>query len=248
MKPEEAFNWIVEEVLRRLEARKKRALVIFTGAAIGFNEVMPQIKKLIDMGWNFKFLLSNSAEYVLTPELIKGELGVKEVILEREVKNPRSLYQDVNYFIIPTLTVNTATKVSLNIADTLVTNLVAHGIMEGIPIIAVKDGCDLKNSTRKQMGMDKSPSAYLAKNQEHLATLEQYGIKLVNSTDLLSSIENNKYSSDSISMDFNKKVLSRSDVIEAGSSQGVMYVPSTTIITSLAYDTAKKNGVKIIKK
>ncbi|SCX75032.1 flavoprotein [Alkaliphilus peptidifermentans] len=254
MNAEEALSWIVEEVIRRLQSRRKRALVIFTGGAIGYKEAIPQVKSLIKDGWNLRILLSNSAEYVLTPQLVKDQLEVDEVIVESEVKGLRPLYGDVNYFIIPTLTLNSAVKIAIGIADTLVTNLVAHGIMEGISIIAAKDACDLKNSTRLNMGMNKTPAAYLSVMEEYLNRLEAYGIKLVDAEDLYkATIEEVNYSyknqhTGKATQEFTKKVLSRTDIIKAKEADAVLYVNPSTIVTSLAHDTAREIGVKILQK
>lgn len=255
MNGNEALNWIIDEVIRRLEARRKTALVIFTGAAIGFQESVPQLKGLLAEGWNLRVLLSNSAEYVLTPQLIKEQLNMKEVYLEREVKGLNALYKDMGQMIIPTLTLNTAVKIALGIADTLTTNVVAHGLMEGIPIIAAKDGCDLKNPTRLQLGMDKTPTAYLMKMEQYLNTLESYGIRLVKASQLYSAVTkghidifSSKQSQEQQAFyTVTKRVLSRADIMEAKSMGSVLQVPTTTIITSLARDTAKELDIRIIQ-
>lgn len=255
MNVNEALNWIIEEVIRRLEARRKKALVIFTGAAIGFQEAVPQLKALLAEGWDFKILLSNSAEYVLTPQLVKEQLGVKEIYLEREVKGLKPLYQDIGQVIIPTLTLNTAVKIALGIADTLTTNVVAHVLMEGIPIIAAKDGCDLKNPTRLQLGMNKTPTPYLMRMEQYLSTLESYGIRLVEASHLYSNIKGGQIAISSVRQSqgepktytLNKKVLSRADIVEAKNRGNVLHVPATTIITSLARDTAKEFGIRIVQ-
>jgi hypothetical protein len=251
----EALNWIVEEVIRRIEARSKKALVIFTGAAIGFQESISQLNALQAEGWNLRILLSNSAEYVLTPQLIKKQLNVEEVYLEREVKGLKPLYGDVGQLIIPTLTLNSAVKIALGIADTITTNVIAHGIMEGIPIIAARDGCDLKNPIRLQVGMDRTPTAYLATMETYLNTIESYGVRLVEASNLYSSITRKQTTissetqkqTDSSAYRITKKVLSRGDIAEARQMGNVLHVPATTIITPLARDAAKEFGMRILQ-
>ncbi len=255
MNVSEALNWIVEEVIRRVEARSKKALVIFTGAGIGFQDSISQLKALQVEGWNLRILLSNSAEYVLTPQLIREQLNVEEVYLEREVKGLEPLYGDVGQVIIPTLTLNSAVKIALGIADTITTNVIAHGIMEGIPIIAARDGCDLKNPIRLQVGMDRAPAAYLATMESYLNTLESYGIRLVEARNLYSNITKRETmiipetqkQEDFRDYKINKKVLSRGDIAEAKGMGNVLHVPVTTIITPLARDAAKEFGMRIIQ-
>ncbi|HYE81041.1 MAG TPA: flavoprotein [Clostridia bacterium] len=255
MYSDEILSRIVEKVLQKLNQRWKNALVVFTGASIGFKEVMPQLKMLLEDGWNFKVVLSNSAEYVLTPQLIKKLLGTETVHLERETKALAALYKDAGLILIPTLSLNTAVKIALGVADSLVTNLTAHALMEGIPVVAAKNACDLRNTTRLQIGMNRTPEAYLKKTDQYLSVLESYGIELVEAGVLykevaerfgrLSAVSNKEIRQEACH--FNKNVLSRMDVIDAKNTGTVLFIPHSTIVTALAYDTAKELGVGIVR-
>lgn len=248
------LDMIVNEVLIRLKNRPKRALILFTGASIGFYDAIGQLKILIEDGWQFKVLLSNSAEYVLTQALVQRELNIEGIHLERSVSSMKALYADTDCIIIPTLTFNTAVKISLGIADTLVTNLAAHAIMEGIPILAAKDACDLENPIRRQLGMNKIPKAYLNRAADHLETLSSYGIKLVDAVSIahhakiLNSFPSTTTMPVSISkrIEINKKVISRADIIHAAALGDTLVVMPKTIITSLAQDAAKEYDIKIV--
>lgn len=255
---EELLNSIVEEVIKRLRIKMKRATVLFTGGAIGFSEALQQIKLLQDDGWDLNILLSNSAEYVLTPQLIKEKLGTPKVYVEKEIKELSPFYQGVGAFIIPTLTLNTAVKIALGIADTMVTNLASNIIMQGVPFIAAKDSCDLQNPIRSEIGLDKAPKAYLDKMGEHLITLESYGVKLVDAKDLYQAVQMNVFtfsnqknqaleSSNQI-YQYKKKVLTRNDIAEAKQQKAmILKIPPTTILSPLALETARDLGVKIIQ-
>lgn len=267
---EDILNMIIDEVFRRLEARRKRSLVIFTGAAIGFQDAICSLKELLSDGWDLKIFLSKSAEHVFTPKLIKEQLGIEEVFLESNVKGLQDLYKDVSSFIIPTLTLNTAAKVSLGIADTMSTNLIAHGIMEGIQIVAAKDGCDLNNTTRLKLGMNKTPQSYLSTFDRHLANLEGYGIKLVEAKDIYEYLTVGKASVGSEvatgeksravntysdannsavilteSFKLNKKVISRSDIMNVRNTHTVLEISGGTIVTPLAWEAAKQVGLTV---
>ena len=86
MSADALIDSIVEEVLRRLERRVKKATVVFTGGAGGFPEALEQVKLLLENGWSLKIVLSRSAEYVLTPQHIRKKLGIEEIYLESENK------------------------------------------------------------------------------------------------------------------------------------------------------------------
>ncbi|MEC1695215.1 flavoprotein [Schinkia azotoformans] len=254
---EEWLNSIVEEVLKRLQKRMKRATVLFTGGAIGFPKTLQQIKLLQDNGWDLNILLSNSAEYVLTPHLIKEQLGTSRVYVEKEIKELSSFYEGVSAFIVPTLTLNTAVKIALGIADTMTTNLASNIIMQGIPFIAAKDSCDLQNPIRADLGLNKMPKAYLDKMGEHLRTLESYGVKLVDAKDLYQAVQMNVFTfSDQKNQapelnkriyEYKKKVLTRNDIVEAKQKAIILKIPSSTILSPLALEAARELRVKIIR-
>lgn len=238
---------IVEEVLRRLKKSPKKALIIFTGGTIGFNESIQQIRKLLEDGWNLKVLLSKSAEFVLTSKLIKEQLKIEDIYLESEVTDIKALYTGIDLLIIPVLTINTAAKIALGISDTLATYIVSCGIMKGIPIVAAKDACDLKNSTRLSLGYDKTPAVYLNKINSYLNTLEEYGIKLVDSNELYDAVVHNTNQFEFQSNILNKRVITTEDIIKAKQKNEEIIVPEDAIVTLLAYDVAEEMGVKIVR-
>lgn len=257
MNAEEWLKSIVEEVLKRLQSKMKKATVLFTGGAIGFPESLQQIKRLKDDGWDLNILLSNSAVYTLTPQFIKENSGTGKVYVEKDIKELHPFYQGIGAFIVPTLTLNTAAKIALGIADTMATNLASNIIMQGIPFIAAKDSCDLGNPLRSELGLNKAPKAYLDRMAEHLRALESYGIKLVDAKDLYQAVQMNVLTfsnqknqapeSSKPIFEYKKKVLTRNDMIDAKQKGAVVKISHTTILSPLALEAAKELGVKIIQ-
>lgn len=256
MNVDNIVNRIVEEVLIRLKERLKCAAVLFTGGAYGFQEAIQQVRLLIEGGWDLKILLSESASYVLTPEIIKEELGVQTVYVESEIKGLSSFYEGISMLIIPTLTLNTAVKISVGIADSLATNLVSHSIMTGIPIVAAKDGCQLDHPIREQFGLNKAPESYLENMEKHLITLESYGMNLVNANQLFQEAEKivasffktecSSHRSEKMEI-YKKRVLARTDIIEARLRNKVLKIPAATIVSPLAIETAREVGLELIR-
>ncbi len=257
MNGEELLNNIVEEVLRRLQKKLKKATVLFTGGSYGFPDALEQLKLLQADDWDLNILLSNHAEYVLTPQLIREQLGNAKVYVEKDVMELSPFYGEVSALIVPTLTLNTAAKIALGIADNMATNLASHMLMSGIPVIAAKDACDMQNPIRAQLGLDKASQTYDAKMGEHLSTLESYGVKLVKAKELYETVQRIvfPFSNQAKAVpapakkiyDFKKKVLTRNDVIEAKQKERILRIPQTTILSPLAFETAKEFGVEIIQ-
>ncbi len=258
MSADALIDSIVEEVLRRLERRVKKATVVFTGGAGGFPEALEQVKLLLENGWNLKIVLSRSAEYVLTPQHIRKKLGIEEIYLESENKGLRQFYEGISVLVIPTLTFNTAAKISLGICDSLTTNLASHVIMTGIPIVAASDACDLRAPVRKELGMDKAPEAYYEMADAHLENLKRYGITLVEAKKLFQAVEEKVFAvagkekgtaadKPATVQFFKKKVLTRADIVQAKHNGTNLQISHTTILSPLALETAEELGVKIIR-
>lgn len=244
---------IVREVLSRLKQKDHTALVVFTGAAIGFNESIDELKKLVQNNWKLRVVLSRSAEHVLTPEIVGNLLGIEEVHLESSNDGLYQLYEGVDAIIVPTLTMNTAAKIALGMADSLTTNMVAHGIMNAIPTYVVKDASDLHHPERIRLGMTNIPKAYTQLFDNHFKQLESYGIHVVEVSQLSKSLlmvsEPNGRSEELAqkSFDIRKKVISEADIVVAGKSGSTLNISKNSIITPLAHEKAKELGVKIVR-
>lgn len=252
---ENAMQDIVNEVIRRLNKRLKIAIVIFTGGALGFEDALEQLKIMKNEGWSFKILLTRSAEHVFLPGTIEKDLGTNEVFYEKELMGLGEFYKDTSLLIIPTLTLNSATKISLGIVDSAVTNLVSHYITTGTPIVAADDACDLKNPIREKYRMHKSPKAYLDMNSHHLDQLRAYGINLVRAKDIAEASRKVTFQfretkeiekpAEKSSIYYTDRVLSRIAVFEAKQAKANLVVSKNTIITALARDAANEFGVTI---
>ncbi len=70
---------VVEEVIKRIKNKPKTALVVFSGAAIGFKQAMDSLVKLKNDGWQLKVFLSDEAMNVFTPSYIQETLGLDTI-------------------------------------------------------------------------------------------------------------------------------------------------------------------------
>ena len=242
---------IVNEVLSRLKNIPKRALVIFTGGSIGFKESMENLKKLKEEGWAFKVILSRSAESVLTKDLIEKMIGSQEIEIDVESDSRETKYYcaHIDKVIIPVLTMNTVAKMAVGIADTPITNIISHCLMTNIPIVAAKNACDPLDEVRMSMGMGKSSEEYIKMRQNHLRSIENYGVKLVSANELYDFIVQRKEAhTNRTKVIFEKKVLTRVNVVDAFNNNKDLMVSCKTIITAAAKDTARDLGIKITMK
>ncbi|RKD32759.1 flavoprotein [Thermohalobacter berrensis] len=251
MNYEQLVNFLVKEVLNRLQNEPKRGLVIYTGGSIGFKEANDQIKKLLRSNWDLTVLLSRGAEKLLTAELIKRKLGIDCGLTDIDIKDVNNLVNDIEIIIVPILTINTAAKIAMGIRDSLTTYIISSAIIKGIPIIAAKDSCKVGDS----FSFSKAPKAYVNMIKNHLKRLEDYGIKLVRANQLYKTTINssirNKFAvqlEDDSSCKLNKKVITREDLIKLKNKKKKVFVRKDCIITSLAEELARDTGIEIVRK
>ena len=265
------IEYIVNKVIEKLEQRQKTALVLFTGASIGFRQSIESLNKLQQNGWQFKVVISKAAEEVLTEDLIKKSLNIENVIKEDDKPDIKELLDQNNLIIIPSLTINTASKIANCISDTLITNIVSKAMMSGKKIIASLNACCIENEERKSIYGDNVSLAYKNKLKNNLETIKSYEIELTTSENLFYKVEkyskknlntnnfvinnqskDNKKTIDlkqpqdknSLYIKLDKKVISRADVYE-NRGYNYIFVDKGSLITDLAKEEAKKLNLKI---
>ena len=262
-------EYIVNRVVEKLAQRQKTALVLFTGATIGFKQSIESLNKLQQNGWKFNVVMSKAAEEVLTEDLIKTSLKIENVIKEDDKPNIKELLEQNNLIIIPSLTINTASKIANCISDTLVTNIVSKAMMSGKKIIASLNACCIKNKERQSIYGDNVTEAYKNRLINNLETIKSYGINLTTSENLFYKVEkynkknlntnnlgtnnqkqeevkNPPQNKNLLSTKLTKKVISRADVYE-NRGYNFIFVDKGSLITDLAYEEAKKLNLKIMK-
>jgi hypothetical protein len=240
-------NEVTKRIIDEMHKEDKKALVLFTGGKIGFESSIESIKKLIYDGWSLKVVLSKNADFVLGSNTIKQQLGIEDIFVEDEIKDINYLKQDIKKIIIPVLTMNSASKISLGISDTLITYLVSWGIMNDIPIIAAKDACDPENNIRFKSS-SQVPTAYKNMIKDNLKKLESYNIKFTSAEKLYDTIVNFLKSSEpekSQSVLLNKKLITAEDVMKLQKDNCEILVSKDTIVTALAKERANSLGIRI---
>lgn len=252
---EEMIRVIVDRVLSRLEEKEHQGLVLFTGGALGFNDSLDQLVKLQESGWSFTAVMSKGAENMMKEDLIKEKLSLEKVYLESQNEGLHSLYQDSSILIIPTLTMNTAAKISLGIADNLATNLASRFIMEGLPIFAATDACNPEHPYRIARGKATAPQSYVNMFHSYLSRLKDFGLELVQAKDLQQAVVQYNQKpfrelpeGEALQLKRGKKkVITRAEVMKAKENGSMLEVSADSIITALAEETAAIEGVKLVR-
>lgn len=256
------IEYIVDRVIEKIIEKNKTAIVLFTGATIGFKQSIESLNKLQENGWKLKIVLSNGAKDVLTEDLIKTSLNVDKVITEDDVVDIKLLLDENTLVIIPSLTVNSASKIANCISDTLVTNIVSKALMSGKKIIASINACCIDNEERKSIYGNHLTEYHKQVLRSNLEKIKNYGIILTTSENLAHKVidkkskkidrqnfnkRQEKIRKDETSIKINKNLISRSDIYENRKYKTII-VNKSALITDLARDEAKRFEIKIIKR
>lgn len=274
---EEAFisvvsDYVVQEVVKRYLARSKKALVLFSGALIGIQEVYENLNQLKADGWSLTVAMSQSAKEIISEQTIKEKIGPDAIYAEGNPVDYRKLVDECNYIIIPTLTINTTAKVANAINDNLLTRIIYRAMSVGKPIVAAIDGCCPDNEVRAKMGF-KANDAYKAKLRSNLEALQSYGIVLTSAKNLFNKV--NKVLAGSFKFSnvrkaepekkaeacscqvaakpnkggtvrLDKNVISRNDIL-LNRQYKTIIVGKRANVTALAQDEAFRYGITIVK-
>lgn len=262
------IDYIVEKVFEKLESYNKKLLVVFTGASIGFEEAFKCIKKLQGNGFKLTIVLSNGALNVFNENLIKEFFKVEKVIKEDDNEDIISLVKENTIIIIPTLTVNTCSKIANGISDNISTNIINYSLISGKKVIASINGCCPDNKERISIFKDNMSNSYKYLLRNNIKKLKDYNIILAKSVNLEKkvikvyndnfrlNINNlNKHKSDYISNKqniegkeilLNKKIISKIDVYNLKNYK-VIKINQNAIITPSAKDEALKYNINILK-
>ena len=262
---------IVDEVVRRIKNQPKKAVVFFTGGAIGFRQSMDSLLKLQKDGWQLKVVLSDDGMKVLNPDAIQKELNLDVVYHSGNIKSQKELYSSVDILIIGTMSINTAAKIATGVTDSVFLTIINHGIMAGVPVVAAKNACDPDDPQRAALGMGKSPQKYRQKLIDNMNTLSDFGMQLVDGEDLYATCIGGTptVSKDSIVAEpavpenkepavkpaiieksgecvLNKKVISRSDILKIRDAK-VVKIPVSSIVTEYAAEAIDTFGLQITR-
>lgn len=247
-------EYIANEVMKKIAQCSQNALVLFTEAGIGAKDAISALVCLEEKGWKFKVIVAEEAKELITAGWL-SKLDVARNCADALSKEECSaLVKDYSYVIIPTLSISTAAKIAVGIADDLSSKVLFQSISLGKEIIACIDGCCPDNAVRAAKGFYAN-EAYRQILREHITTLKEFGIRFTTAQGLTEKMmrAQQKYSEiksteqTMTERTFAGKILSRGDVLTYPPFS-TLYIGSKTIVTALASEELKKQNIKLIVK
>jgi hypothetical protein len=181
---DEKLQKIVTAVISRLaqqmgaDGSRGTLVTIFTGVTVAFQEAVWQVRRLILDGYRIQLVFSQNAED-LYGQVMRDQLAGFPNVSFLEPSTWLLALKEARAIVVPLLSLNTLSKVSMLIADNLPTNLILHGLFFGKTVLASKTGAHPDGAHWNQNSDSRQSSRALREALlKRLKIVENYGCYL----------------------------------------------------------------------
>jgi len=260
---EHKIQQVVAEVLKRLAleagatGERGDVIVVFTGATAGFLEAIQQVRSLVVKGFRAQLVFSRAAELLCGPVIWKELEGFPQVVAFDDSKWLHNL-KNATAVVVPLLSVDTLSKLSLLIADNLASNLLLHALFTGKPLILAQNGVDPSDKGRVELHFDQCGPVLAAAIRERMEVVRSYGCELVDVGCVSAALEGaleqtraamrNGHSNGSAKLtrfSLQGKIITAAVVLQARQLGAPIRLHKSTMMTPLARELAEKHGVSV---
>ncbi len=266
---EKAVRSVVRSYVESVRVRQLNLLVVFTGAKLGCADAVASLATLKDKGYTFKVLMSEKAASILDVEVIDRELLPKDMWIGEPPTHAEALAREADTIVVPTLSASSCAHVASIMTDTPAQAAITEGLMLGKSVVCAVDGCCPDNPLRAKGGFKFTP-AMADRMRANRDTVRDYGARFCAADHLAEKILSVQEESLKACLaqalgglsqgasqvgaacvaqpalggdaDFNGKVLD-AGFIRSLSNGTQVSVPAGTIVTQLARDVARANGI-----
>jgi hypothetical protein len=166
---------------------------------------------------------------------------------------------DARAVVVPLLSLNTLSKLSLLIADNTAANLILHALLMGKPVVVAQNGADPLDKGRRELGFHKGRPPLAQAMVERLQMVAEYGCTLTDAgklRDTVNSLLQGKESANEIPRGLSsmfptptvstlKHFITAAEVLQAWRTGTHLYVGAATGITPLAQELVRRHGVVV---
>ncbi len=262
---DEKLQKIVTAVISRIaqqmgaDGSRGTLITVFTGATVAFQEAVWQVRRLILDGYRIQLVFSQNAEDLYGPVMRDQLAGFPNVSFV-EPSTWLSALKESSAILVPLLSLNTLSKMSMLVADNLPTNLILHGLFFGKMILASKTAAHPDGAHWNQKFGSRQPSQALRKALlKKLQIVGNYGCYLTDTHMLREAVnfflkdEQGSKAGGSLetrqklnsSIHFFENVVTSAHIRQAYFSGVDLRVSPGTVVTPLARDLANQYGVTL---
>jgi pyruvate/2-oxoglutarate dehydrogenase complex dihydrolipoamide acyltransferase (E2) component len=263
---EKQVEHLVAEVLKRMlpelgaTGAAGTVIAVFSGATVGFNEAVQQVRSLVLRGYRVQLAFSRGAE-LLYARLVWQQLeGFPHVSPVDESKWLRIL-KEARAVVVPLLSVNTLSKLSFLLADNLASNLMLHGLFTGKPVILAQNGVDPVDPGRAELEFHKGSPALALAIQERLQVARSYGCQITDVAEVCAAVEASiaperaaprpsqriAAAPASAASARRDNIVTAADVLQAHHEGRNLQMHTSARMTPLARELASKHGVSLLQ-
>ena len=234
------------------DGRKGTLITVFTGATAEFGSAIDQIRALVLDGYKIQLLLSQNAEGLYGP-VVRDRLAGFPNIEPLDASDWLKFLKESEAMVVPLLSMNTLSKISMLIADNLATNLIVHALFAGKPVFAGQNGAHPDGEHWNQkLGISKQNSALREAVLKKMETVRAYGCHLTDTRNLRSAVHQalgskqrstpipsgNSVSQKRAAIRLRIKTVTAAHVRQAHVAGADLILPPGALITPLARDVA----------
>lgn len=165
---------LIRQIIRRTALYRKKGMVLFTGATLGFGEGLEAVRRLREHGMELTVYLTESAAGILPEGHIRQQLGDEVMAPSMDDTQLRQRVREADVLLVPSMTINTAAKIACGFTDSRASAMAAAALQKGTSLIIARDGCC--PDVRQRMNGDfRANEAYRRMMSGHLETIASYG-------------------------------------------------------------------------
>jgi hypothetical protein len=167
--------------------------------------------------------------------------------------------KDVRAVLVPVLSLNTLSKLSLLLADNFASNVILHALFAGKPVVIARNGTDPSDKGRKIPHFDQCSPLLAAAIEERFRTVAGYGCRITDVNDVVSTMQSllERKSTEGAMVQRNgsrpaairstSNIVTAADVMRASQAGNPLRVAASTVVTPLARELAYKHRVDLVQ-
>ena len=212
----------------------KNLLMVFTGTNFGTEKVLKSLVNQRGSNFYYDVIFTEAAEVLLDKEKICHTLQPRRIFTEKQDLYRNDILEGIDCVVVPTPTQNTAIKLTLGIQDQLIPRLLWESLWRNIPVwMGFNHLYSYKGKETKVTALQQVLVGYIEK-------LKEMGVKNLKDTEDFSQLLQDSPHQKPL-------ILTEGDLLKYPKDQKEIHVAYGSIITPLAYDTAKALGIRIVK-
>jgi hypothetical protein len=262
MMHEERLQELVARVIERLAERLGASgengclMVVFTAATVAFSEALQQVRNLICNGFRVQLVFSEAAKQLLSKAVLEQLAGFPHVATLEPAFWLGAL-NEARAVVVPLLSLNTLSKLSLLIADNPAANIVLHGLLMGKPVVVARNGADPGAEGRRELGFHRGRPVMARAMAQRLHAVADFGCTVTDVRELAETVNSLLLHQDALGQETRersaappgpaaggaKHFITAAEVLHARRAGTALHLGTAAGMTPLAREMAMRYGV-----